>query len=257
MKQRILTALLLLFITIPPLVCGGYLFLAYMTTVMLLAMYELIHANANIKKNALIFIVVGLFMTSSLFDQSNDLLITSSSILLYLTILMCVTIIEKSLKIADSAYIFMMSCLVAAGLSGIYGLYEMDPQLLILLGLTTYGCDSGAYFSGYFFGKHKLIPHLSPKKTIEGSIGGSIVGTSVAFLYLTYFTNLEVTVPFIAVCFILTITSQFGDLIFSAVKRQFEIKDFSNLLPGHGGVLDRLDSLLFNAIVLSLFIIMG
>ena len=93
------------------------------------------------------------------------------------------------------------------------------------------------------FGKHKLIPRLSPKKTIEGSIGGIVLGSILGIVF-AYFTGILshhwIIVPAVIV---MTMTSQIGDLIFSAIKRFFEVKDYSKLLPGHGGILDRIDSL--------------
>ena len=94
-------------------------------------------------------------------------------------------------------------------------------------------------------GKHKLAPTISPNKTIEGSIIGSLMGTMMgsAFYYnIIDKSNLWLV---ILISFILTILAQIGDLFFSSIKRSYKIKDFSNLIPGHGGVLDRLDSVLF------------
>ena len=118
--------------------------------------------------------------------------------------------------------------------------------------LATFGCDTGAYFLGVTFGKHKLCPRLSPKKSIEGSIGGIVVGTVLASLFGHFFgINMNI-MNMILVSFVLTITGQIGDLTFSSMKRMFNIKDFSNLLPGHGGLLDRFDSLLFNSMIFGL-----
>ena len=105
--------------------------------------------------------------------------------------------------------------------------------------------DTFAYIGGSLLGKHKLAPTISPNKTIEGSIIGSLMGTMMgsAFYYnIIDKSNLWLV---ILISFILTILAQIGDLFFSSIKRSYKIKDFSNLIPGHGGVLDRLDSVLF------------
>lgn len=113
--------------------------------------------------------------------------------------------------------------------------------------------DSGAYFVGTFFGKHKLCPKISPKKTVEGLIGGVITVGIVVFLecfvyncfiakdiYMSY----AVLIP---VGMLASLVGVLGDLTASVIKRQYEVKDFGNIMPGHGGVLDRFDSVLFAA----------
>lgn len=102
--------------------------------------------------------------------------------------------------------------------------------------------DSMAYFTGKFFGKHKLIPSVSPNKTVEGSVG-AVVFTIIACLLYGNIINLG-TIELIAIGFLGSIVSQCGDLIASKLKRYTGIKDFSNLIPQHGGILDRLDSAL-------------
>ena len=106
--------------------------------------------------------------------------------------------------------------------------------------------DTFAYFTGVFFGKHKLIPHISPKKTIEGSIGG-ILGTVLVTVAFAMFFKEENPIYFVPLAIVGSTVSQLGDLFASAIKREFNIKDYGNLIPGHGGVLDRFDSILFTA----------
>ena len=111
--------------------------------------------------------------------------------------------------------------------------------------------DSGAYFVGRAMGKHKLAPVISPKKTVEGAVGGLLAGALAMVLYgliLQLFFQFRVNYFFAVVYGILgSAVSVFGDLSFSVIKRQTQIKDFGNLLPGHGGVLDRFDSTTFVA----------
>ena len=94
---------------------------------------------------------------------------------------------------------------------------------------------------GMAFGRHKLIPKVSPKKTVEGSVLGSIIGTVVACVFYHFFVS-PITFTVIIVTLALSGIGQIGDLIFSKIKRENDLKDFSNLIPGHGGILDRLDS---------------
>ena len=112
--------------------------------------------------------------------------------------------------------------------------------------------DGGAYFTGRAIGKHKMAPVLSPKKTVEGAVGGfvssMILSLAMAYVYADVLRYAEGRINYINLAIITAICilmSMFGDISFSAVKRQYGIKDFGNLLPGHGGVLDRFDSVLF------------
>ena len=105
--------------------------------------------------------------------------------------------------------------------------------------------DTFAYFTGYLFGKHKLIPKVSPKKTIEGSIGG-VVGSTVGCIVFGYLFNLDMT-AMIIIGSIGSVIAQFGDLFASSIKRYVGIKDYGKLIPGHGGVLDRFDSVILVA----------
>ena len=109
--------------------------------------------------------------------------------------------------------------------------------------------DTFAYFTGFFIGKHKLIPKVSPKKTIEGSIGGIVGAIIIVVLYQYICSKILIIEPnyikgaIIAV--VCSIASQFGDLAASCIKREHDVKDFGNIMPGHGGVLDRFDSVIY------------
>ena len=120
------------------------------------------------------------------------------------------------------------------------------PVLLITL-FANAGCDTFAYFLGRAFGRHKLCPSISPHKTVEGSLAGTVSGTALgmlAWLLLKDFAPIPWYVYLVA-SFFCTIAGQLGDLVASMIKRQAGIKDFSDLLPGHGGVIDRIDSFCF------------
>jgi phosphatidate cytidylyltransferase len=129
-----------------------------------------------------------------------------------------------------------------------------------LIFISAWGSDTFAYFTGKALGKHKLCPNLSPKKTVEGSLGGVIGATAMSVIYALlankFALNLEVNMVFFCatIGFFGSMFSQFGDLAASAIKRQTGIKDFGYIIPGHGGALDRFDSMLFTAP--SVFIVM-
>lgn len=104
--------------------------------------------------------------------------------------------------------------------------------------------DSGAYFSGSFFGKHKLFPRISPKKTWEGTIGGAVVTFVVAYILSIFITDITLA-QWMVLAVIVSIFGTIGDLVESMFKRSLSIKDSGNLLPGHGGMLDRFDAFIF------------
>ncbi|WP_312653535.1 phosphatidate cytidylyltransferase [Aminipila sp.] len=118
--------------------------------------------------------------------------------------------------------------------------------LVWLIFLTAFGTDVMAYFTGYAFGKHKLCPTISPKKTIEGSIGG-ILGSVILCGLFGYILIPRLLIHCIIIGVLGGVVSQFGDLTASIFKRKMGIKDYGNLIPGHGGILDRFDSVLFTA----------
>lgn len=135
-------------------------------------------------------------------------------------------------------------------------LVDQNPVYSVLIWLvllSAFCTDIFAYFSGYLFGKHKLCPNLSPKKTIEGAIGGTIGSVLCAGLF-GYFVVPDIWTHCLAMGLIAAIFSQFGDLTASAYKRKMGIKDYGNLIPGHGGIMDRFDSVLFTAPVIYYYI---
>lgn len=126
------------------------------------------------------------------------------------------------------------------------GLYS-----LWLIFLCSWGCDTCAYCVGVLFGRHKLAPVLSPKKSIEGAVGGvvgaAILGAIYGAVVSSHLVMEQAPLYFAIICAIGAVISQFGDLIASGIKRQHGIKDYGKLIPGHGGILDRFDSVIFTA----------
>lgn len=132
--------------------------------------------------------------------------------------------------------------------------------LFLLPFIGSWVCDTFAYFTGRLFGKHKLAPLVSPKKTVEGSLGG-ILFAVLAFLLYGYILSYRGAAPHylaLALCGLLvSVVSQIGDLALSAIKREYGVKDYSNLFPGHGGVLDRFDSVLATSPLVLFFCLLG
>jgi len=134
---------------------------------------------------------------------------------------------------------------------------QADPygNMVWLIVITAFGTDVMAYFSGYLLGKHKLCPKISPKKTIEGSIGG-ILGSVILSGVFGWFFVPEAFVHCMIIGVLGGIVSQFGDLTASIFKRKIGIKDYGNLIPGHGGILDRFDSVLFTGPMVYYYIVL-
>jgi len=144
--------------------------------------------------------------------------------------------------------ILLMALWVGASLAhlGLISRLDLGVPLILIAVVGPWVSDSGAYFAGRFFGRHALFPTLSPKKTIEGSIGGLLL-TTLVIGWVAY-TFMGFPIPQAAVSgAAISVLSQSGDLFESILKRILNVKDLGNVLPGHGGILDRIDSLLFTA----------
>jgi len=163
---------------------------------------------------------------------------------------------HREITFQQTAFMLSAMILVPESMLTVLKTESLDDThgiVFLILGLCgAWIADSGAYFTGTFFGKHKLCPEISPKKTVEGFIGG-IVTTSVVFVafhavYSNFISSEKLDVNYIllalagAVC---AVIGTLGDLSASMIKRQCGIKDYGNIMPGHGGMMDRFDSVLF------------
>ena len=163
---------------------------------------------------------------------------------------------KGKLQVVDAALMFTMSFYAIVSFNAVFMLrFETDGVYLFLLPfLISWATDIFAYFAGRLFGRHKLIPDVSPKKTVEGAIGGLVMATLTMVLYAIIIGAVSDLRPnyllFAAAGALMSIASMAGDLIASLVKRHYGAKDYSKLLPGHGGILDRFDSVLAAAAVL-------
>ena len=143
---------------------------------------------------------------------------------------------------------------VSVMLSYVYQLRVLDKggYLIVLVFLCSWGNDTLAYVTGRLLGRHKMSPVLSPKKSIEGLIGGLIGAGILGALYGLYFKHFVMDIQgvsaiFFVVCMLGAVPAVVGDLAASAIKRNNEVKDYGKLIPGHGGVMDRFDSMIFTA----------
>lgn len=263
MKVRLISAIVLLLIVIPIYLQGGIVFTGAIILVAMLALKDFIDIKETRKKlpifiKLLAYILSVLIMLSTELSVDNKLVIDFRIITgLCLTMLLPLVLYHKReiYSINDACYMFTGVLFLGIALSFFNTYYAMNPNLLIYLLLITVVTDSYALFTGMLIGKTKLLEEISPKKTWEGFIGGSLVGTFVSVMFYITVINPNVAMSTIVIITLfLTIIGQLGDLFFSAIKRYFNKKDFSNLIPGHGGVLDRLDSIIFVMLAFSMFI---
>lgn len=139
------------------------------------------------------------------------------------------------------------------------GMRDNSSVYLFLPLVAAFSSDSGAYFAGSFLGKRKIFPHLSPNKSLEGCIGGALSAIVMMIVYGMVLSLLGYKVKFLLLALyglLGSLACQFGDLAFSAIKREFGIKDYGKLIPGHGGMLDRFDSMHFTAPMIELLVIL-
>ena len=160
---------------------------------------------------------------------------------------------EKEISFAAISEVVFAGAIIPYLLSGLVGLKVMpEGQLLVLLPIiAAFMTDAGAYFVGVFLGKKKAVPLISPKKTVEGYVGGIVVGVACVMLYGVLIGAVTLhRVNFFALFAIGLVggaITELGDLAFSLIKRQYDIKDYGKIFPGHGGMLDRFDSMIFAA----------
>ena len=169
----------------------------------------------------------------------------------YLIYTMAVAVFSKgTIPVSKLGVVYLSVTYVVASFTSMSTVRYMESGLyiLFLIFFISWGCDACAYLVGTFIGKHKLIPEVSPKKSVEGAVGGVIGGTilSLGFgLFVELVLGGEPNYIAIAIyAFVLSIVSQIGDLIASLIKREYGAKDYGSLMPGHGGVMDRFDSVL-------------
>lgn len=219
------------------------------------ASYELLYRtglNRHVRLNVYSALMAfGVSMWS--YFQWNYGVILLAVLLFYLLVFGEMMIAHLHLHIKDAALCFLSGIVVPFMLTSLVRILCMEEgRILICIPFViAFMSDAGAYFIGIFFGKHKLCPEISPKKSVEGLIGGVVIGTLSLLLYgwivNTFFDAGTRYLPLLIYGVIGCLASAFGDLCLSVIKRQTGIKDYGNLIPGHGGVLDRLDSVLVAA----------
>ena len=262
MKKRVLSAIVMIAIFVPLLLIGGKVFAIFMTLLAVLGLYELIHIRESKKEFPFLMkifaYVMVVFFSLSHFDSIDFIYTMDYRVVAFIifAFLSPMVFIHDYKKYNLNDALFLIGSVLFIGLS--FNLFiicrNYDIMYIIYLLLITTITDTFALFTGMLIGKHKLCPSVSPKKTIEGLLGGTIFGVFVATAFYVTAINPSISLAFvIAVTTILSLVGQLGDLVFSSIKRYYDKKDFSNLIPEHGGILDRFDSLIFVVLAFIIF----
>ena len=258
MSKKMLTKILmgvgLIAIALPTFIYGGIPLYILIGVVVVLSSYEIAGLKDESKANwpMTILISAAVFAMTRV---SERLLLVCMGV--WLILLFLILMLDETMTSDQVVYTFTMSLVMVFACHGILRIYScgMKAAGSLFVALACYVCDTAAYFFGNFFGKHKMIPRISPNKTWEGAIGGYITAAAVSMIFGLFIARSIPNDLVIAGALILPAVAEIGDLAFSAIKRRWNMKDFGSLFPEHGGVLDRIDSLLFCLMVFNFLMI--
>ena len=251
MKVRVISALIALAILIPIVYIGGYLFAIAASILGIIAYKEMMNLKKSHKKFPDLVQFLGLFvliylMVGNYGLNSLDFAVSYSRLLMPIMFLLLPTIFYKKDKYntKDAFYLIGVVLLIGLLFNLIIVIRNLNIYLLLYLLSVTVFTDTFAYIIGCMIGKHKMSPDISPNKSWEGAIAGLIGGSAIATIIYSNLVG-DFSINVVLMTFMLSAIGQMGDLFYSKIKRENDIKDFSNIMPGHGGILDRLDSLSF------------
>lgn len=253
-KQRLISGIILVLIAVVTLYFGGMITCLVTAGISLIGMNELLKV-IHIEKSALAVIVYsGAILYYLLLALNLDQYTVPLALLVIVMLFAVYVFTFPKYEISSVSIAFFSLFYVTVMLSCIYRIriLENGSYMVVLVFLSAWGNDTLAYCAGRLFGKHKMSPVLSPKKTIEGAVGGvvgaGLLGMAYGFIADNFITvNFELAPVFAITCAVGGLISIIGDLGASAIKRNYGIKDYSNLIPGHGGILDRFDSIIITA----------
>lgn len=249
-KTRLISGIVLMAITIALMVNGGFPLFWVITAISVIGLFELYRAVGMEKTlpavvGYLSSIVIDILILDNYYEYLLMWLIASLMVLMA-----CYVIAYPKYNSEQMTMLFFGLIYVTVMLSFVFKVRFVQNGILYvwLIFIGAWGSDTCAYCVGKLLGKHKLPSKLSPNKTIEGCLGGIIGAALIGFLFaLAFFKNTDYWWHFAVIGAISSVISQIGDLTASAIKRNHEIKDYGNLIPGHGGILDRFDSIIFIA----------
>ncbi len=252
MKKRIISAFIMAIICIPLLIVGGIPLRIGIGIIGILAYKEIIDLKGVDKYPKLVVIAELVVLLMLVFSNRELTYDTIGLDYRYIAVTFLIGLLPAVLCFKSGKYstkeafqLVAMVSFIGIVLNLITNIAIYDKKYFFLILIVTILTDTFAYFTGMMIGKHKGITKISPNKSLEGYIGGIVMSTILSSLYYMTFIGQSALWSVIPVILILSITCELGDLFYSAIKREHDIKDFSNLIPGHGGVLDRIDSLTF------------
>lgn len=254
MKQRLITALILLIILVPILLMGGTLFNLMILLIGVLGLKEMLDIRDNKYQLPMIMKLLTfgsfIFLVVNISQSQGFVYLLDYRVLSLIMFLLIMPIIiyhdNRVYNINDALFLVGTVFFLGISFNLLIMLREHNLMQVIYLFVITIMTDTYALIGGMLIGKHKLLENVSPKKTWEGLFIGTILGVLVASVF--YYIAIDDTINIIYLVLgttLLSLIGQLGDLIFSSIKRMYNKKDFSDLMPGHGGVLDRLDSFIF------------
>ncbi|MBE6140827.1 MAG: phosphatidate cytidylyltransferase [Firmicutes bacterium] len=251
MKTRIISALIMAIIVIPILLLGGTFYYIGIGIISFLAYKEILDLKKSHQEIPLFMKLIGLlclyfFVYTNVVDSSINKVFNYQNIIFLILFLLIPTVFYEEEKYTTKDAFYLIGVILVLGIT--FNLFivlrNRNLFLIIYLAIISIVTDTFALISGSLFGKTKLCPKISPNKTWEGSFGGLVCGTIAGVAVYSFFID-PFSVRLVFITAILSIVGQIGDLIMSKIKRENNIKDFSKLMPGHGGILDRFDSLMF------------
>lgn len=253
MKQRTITAIVGALIFIPIVMLGGWPFKVFVYLIASIALLELVRmkkiARYSVAAGLGLLLMWALMFPYGVFEgtiASGDLITKSEITLLAVLVLLSYTVLVKNRFTFDDAGFLLLSAIyIGMGFNYLMETRVAGVEYIFFALFIVWATDTGAYLFGRTLGKHKLWPQISPKKTIEGSVGGVLLACIVAFIFQMVHPLEHSLIVILLVTVLVSIAGQIGDLVESAFKRHYAVKDSGKILPGHGGVLDRFDSLIF------------